>query len=404
MKKRLMLSAVLIAIVCSCDTSTKQRTESDDGPVTGSGVGHDGGTGDRPTATTDFPNRRKHTFVHPYIVSINANVDAVKFFEGSYYPPQKEQRQYRVSFDRRKTRYINWELNLSHKPPAQTVSFQIDSEWYKSGKLFYRHSTSNSIEANWEYSYMSHSYNMAPWTRGIYRVDLSIGGQKIASEYFDVYNADCSGDLSFAGTDKVDQLRREAESYRYGGNNSQYQDAVLYLAMALHNRAGQCFLNGNLDGAYQDFTEAIQLQPSFRMAYYHRSQVLMDLKRAKDALADLDVALRGEEDDDYYAARARVQFTLENDPEAFSDLNRAIDINSKRPELYHDRGIVLYYLGEDQNALSDLKQAASMYQSRNEQDKYRKVSSDIDVLEGRIQGQLKLYDSGRNFTLAELKN
>ena len=163
-------------------------------------------------------------------------------------------------------------------------------------------------------------------------------------------------------------------------------------------------LNGHLDAALQDFSEAIQTHSDFPMAYYHRALVLMELQRPKEALADLEVAIRDVKYDDYYAARARAQFQLENDPDALSDLNRAIELDPKRAEFYHDRGIVLYYLGEDQNALHDLKQAASMYQSRNEQAKSEKVNADIDILEGRTPGNLNLHDRGRLFTLAEIKD
>jgi tetratricopeptide (TPR) repeat protein len=400
MKKQLLFAATLIVALCSCDPSRTQRTESDDLPITGQGVGQGGSSNsnDRPVINNNYPNRRKHA-VH--ITSINVDVNEVKFFEGPYWPPPKEQRKYRVSFDRRNTRYINWELNLFHKPPGQPVHFNIDAQWYQSGELFYRYTTNNSIQADWENSYWSHSYSMSPWTPGIYRVDLSIAGQKIASEYFDVYNANCSGSLTFPGTGQVDQLRREAESYRYN-NDSRYQDTLLQLAVALHNRGGQCFLNGNLDAAYEDLSETIKLQPSFGMAYYHRALVLLDLKHPKEAVSDLEIALRDKANDDYYAARARAQFALENDPQALSDLDNAIRINSKRPELYHDRGIVLYYLGEDQTALEEFKKAASMYQSQNESKKYQDVNVDIDILEGRKQGILTLNDRGRLFTLAEL--
>lgn len=409
MKKQLLFVAALIVFICSCDpgkekVTQKKESEVNDSPISGPGVGHDVGTRERSRENTDYPNRRKHSFLHPYIPSIRANIDSVKFFEGPYSPPEKEQRQYRTGFDRRKTRYINWELNLTHKPPGQTVYFRIDSEWYKNAKLFYRYSMNATIEADWEYSYQSHSYNMGQWSRGIYRVDLSIGGQKVASEYFDVYNADCSGDLTLHGTDTVDGLRRQADSYRSSRNSSQYQDALLRLGIALHNRAGQCFLNGHLDASLQDFSEAIQIHPNFHLAYYHRALVLLDLKRPKEALADLEAAIRDKKIDDYYAARAQAQFHLENDPEALADLNRAIELNSKRPDFYHDRGIVWYYLGEDQSALRDLKQTATMYQSRNEQEKYQKVAADIDILEGRTQGNLILYGTGRRFTLAELKD
>lgn len=407
MKKCLLIIALIVTI-CSCslkdDTTYNQQGGEPDPSLSRPGKGYQNTERkERKTTKTENRSQRKHEFAHLYIPSINANVNVVNFFEGPYSPPSRDQRKYRVSFDARTARYINWELNLAHKPPGRPMSFQIYSEWFKNGEPFYHFTVNNTIQPDWEYSYVSHSYSMAPWTQGVYRVDLSIGDQKIASEYFDVYNADCSGDISLADTSKVDELRREVESSRGSENDSQYQDALLQLAIALHNRAGECFINGNLDAAVQDFTEAIQLYPDFHMAFYHRAVVFLDLKRPKDALTDLDAAIKYKQDADYYAARGRVQFELENDAEAFDDLNRAIDLDSKHPEFYHDRAIVQYYLGDDKSALQDLNQAATMYQSQNQQDRYQVVASDIDFLEGRKQGYLKLYNTGRAFTMAKIK-
>ncbi|MCI0614181.1 tetratricopeptide repeat protein [bacterium] len=407
MKIRFMIIALIVAF-CSCnspkDSTYNQQTSDPDPSLSRPGKGFENTRPqERETKKTENRNQRKHEFVHPYIPSINANINEVKFFESPYSPPPKDQRQYRMGFDARAARYINWELNLTHNAPGKPVSFKVDSEWFKNGEVFYRYTVNYSIQADWAYSYNSHGYSMAPWTQGIYRVDLSIGGQKIASEYFDVYNADCSGDISLPDTSKVDELRRVAESYRNSGNDSHYQDALLQLAIALHNRAGQCYINGNVDAAVQDFTEAIKFLPDFHMAFYHRGLALMDLKRPKDALADFDAAIKLNQEADYYAARGGAQFELENDSDALDDLNRAIDLDSKQPGFYHDRGIVQYYLGDNKNALQDLNQAATMYQSQNQKDKYQVVASDIDILEGRKQGYLKLNSSGRAFTMAKIK-
>lgn len=407
MKIRFMIIALILAI-CSCnatkDSIYTQQGGEPDPSLSRPGKGYRSAEHqERKAPKTENRNQRKHEFAHPYIASINANLNEVKFFESSYNPQPKEQRQYKMGFDARSARYINWELNLTHNAPGKPVSFQVNSEWFKSGELFYRYTINYTIQPDWTYSYNSHGYSLAPWTQGIYRVDLSIGDQKIASQYFDIFNADCSGDISLADTSQVDELRRQAESYRNSGNDSQYQEALLQLAIALHNRAGQCYINGNEDAAIQDFTEAIQSLPDFPMAYYHRGLALMDLKRPKDALADFDAAIKLKQEADYYAARGRAQFELENDSDALDDLNRAIDLDSKKPEFYHDRGIVQYYLSDDKNALEDLNQAATLYQSQKEQDKYKVVASDIDILEGRKQGYLKLYDSGRAFTMAKIK-
>jgi hypothetical protein len=408
MKKGALIVVLMVAF-CSCNPSKNDSTYNQQGEpdpsLSRAGKGFESGSPhERKSKKTEKRNQRKHEYAHPYIASINATLNGINFFEGPYNPQSKDQRQYRNSFDARTARYINWEINLTHNAPGRPITFQIDSQWFRSGELFYRHTVNHTIQADWTYSYNSHGYSMAPWIQGIYRVDLLISGQKIASEYFDIYNADCSGDLSFIDSSKVTELRQAVESARNGGDDSQYQDTLLQLAIGLHNRAGQCYINGNVDAAIQDFTEAIQYLPDFPMAYYHRGLALMDLKRYKDALADFDNAINYKQEADYYAAHGRAQFELENDSDALDDLNRAIDLDSKQPAFYHDRGIVEYYLSDDKSASQDLNQAASMYQSQNEQEKYKVVASDIDILEGEKQGYLKLYDTGRSFTMAKLKD
>jgi tetratricopeptide (TPR) repeat protein len=160
-------------------------------------------------------------------------------------------------------------------------------------------------------------------------------------------------------------------------------------------------MNGNLDAAYEDLSQAIQYHPKFDQAYYHRGLVLLELQRPKEALADLDQAIGYYKSEDYYQARGRVKFALENDPEALADLNQAIQLNAKLAELYHDRGVIKYYLGEDQSALSDLWTAAELYQDGDEKKK-ELVSTQIDIIEGRAQGDVVMNDNNRRFTLAEM--
>jgi tetratricopeptide (TPR) repeat protein len=238
---------------------------------------------------------------------------------------------------------------------------------------------------------------MNPWVPGLYRVDIYINGSKVTTATFDVYNANCEGDLTFPGADRVDELRRNAEANGYSG------DALYQFVVALHNRAGQCFLNGNLDAAYEDLSQAIQRHPKFDLAYYHRGLVLLELKRPKEALSDLDQAIKYYKTEDYYDGRGRAHFALENDTEALSDLDQAIQLNSKRADFYSDRGVIYHYLGEDQNALEDLKKAAQIYQDQDEK-KYKKVSDQIEIIEGRSQGDVVMSDTGRQFTLAEMNS
>ncbi len=124
---------------------------------------------------------------------LNAQVTEVKFFEGGYDVPPKDQRVYRGSFPRTGTRYVIWELNLVHPAPGVRKDFIIEHIWfYPSGGEMFRASFKSYIQSDWVNSYHNSGYgwkeiSASTWAAGIYRVDLYVDGVKIASEKFNIY-------------------------------------------------------------------------------------------------------------------------------------------------------------------------------------------------------------------------
>jgi hypothetical protein len=108
-----MIIALIVAI-CSCnsskDSTYNQQAGDPDPSLSRPGKGFENARPqERKTKKTENRNQGKHEFVHLYIPSINANLNEVKFFESPYYPPPKDQRKYRMGFDARTARYINWD-------------------------------------------------------------------------------------------------------------------------------------------------------------------------------------------------------------------------------------------------------------------------------------------------------
>jgi hypothetical protein len=128
-----------------------------------------------------------------YIDFLNAKVTEVKFYEGGYDPPVKDQRVYRTSFSRTDTRYVNFELNLQHPLAGKRIDFVIESVWFNPrGNEMHRSNHSTYIQDNWISSYHNKGYGWKEkssntWTAGTYRVDLYVNGNKIASENFNIY-------------------------------------------------------------------------------------------------------------------------------------------------------------------------------------------------------------------------
>ena len=128
-----------------------------------------------------------------YIDFLNAKVTEIKFFEGGYDAPAKDQRFYRTSFSRAGTRYVNFELNLQHPMPGKRKDFVVEHVWFNSsGNEIFRGNLNTFIQDNWSSSYHNTGYgwretSSARWIAGTYRVDLYVNGNKIASENFNVY-------------------------------------------------------------------------------------------------------------------------------------------------------------------------------------------------------------------------
>ncbi len=128
-----------------------------------------------------------------YIPSLNATVSEVKFFESGYDATPKDQRVYRTSFSRTNSRYIAWELNLTHPAPGTRRNFVVDAIWFNAyGTEIFRSSLNSYIDATWTTSYRNSGYGWrevsnSTWSAGTYRVDLYVEGAKVASENFTVY-------------------------------------------------------------------------------------------------------------------------------------------------------------------------------------------------------------------------
>ena len=128
-----------------------------------------------------------------YIDSLSAKVTEVKFFEGGYDVPAKDQRFYRTSFSRTGTRYVNFELNLQHPMAVERKDFVVEYIWFNPhGNEIFRGNLNTYIHDNWSSSYHNSGYgwketSSTNWIAGTYRLDLYVNGNKITSENFNVY-------------------------------------------------------------------------------------------------------------------------------------------------------------------------------------------------------------------------
>ncbi len=149
---------------------------------------------------------------------------------------------------------------------------------------------------------------------------------------------------------------------------------------------------GDREGALEDYGKALAIDPGDSVLHYNRAVSLRHLKRSKEALADLDAAVRlpgvnsgmflersnlldemgnpeaamkdadralelDASDLDALVHRARLRHDHEDKEGALSDLDRAIKINPDAGGARNLRGVVRSAIGRHEDALVDLEVA-----------------------------------------------
>lgn len=126
------------------------------------------------------------------IPSLRARIISVKFFETEKELINYDKRTYRKEFERSRTRFIAWEINLEYPTKTRQTGFEIMEIWYSpNGTRIYRNISNSSIERNWNNSYHAGGYGNSEWGKawqaGIYKVELYIDGAMIGTYSFKIY-------------------------------------------------------------------------------------------------------------------------------------------------------------------------------------------------------------------------
>ncbi|WP_157750079.1 tetratricopeptide repeat protein, partial [Dolichospermum compactum] len=95
---------------------------------------------------------------------------------------------------------------------------------------------------------------------------------------------------------------------------------------------------GDKQGAIDDYTQAINIDPNYVNAYYNRGVIRSELGDKQGAI------------DDY---------------------TQAIKINPNYVDAYYDRGLIRYQLGDKQRAIKDFQTAANIYKKEGKETDYQ---------------------------------
>ena len=118
---------------------------------------------------------------------------------------------------------------------------------------------------------------------------------------------------------------------------------------------------GDLAGAMEDYSRALELDPGYTLAYTNRAVARQRLGDFEGALQDLDRSIALDPDDSSaFANRGVVQIRLGQPERALADFTRAIELDPSNAAAYANRGTLRSNLGDYRAALADLDRALAL--------------------------------------------
>jgi tetratricopeptide (TPR) repeat protein len=118
---------------------------------------------------------------------------------------------------------------------------------------------------------------------------------------------------------------------------------------------------GDNQGAINDYTQAISINPNFAEAYFNRGYAKAFLRDLEGAINDFTQAIGiYPNDPGAYNNRGNVKFELGNKRGAIEDYNEAIRIYPNDPIAYNNRGLAKSDTGDRQGAILDYTQAINI--------------------------------------------
>lgn len=135
---------------------------------------------------------------------------------------------------------------------------------------------------------------------------------------------------------------------------------------------------GESEGAIDDLSQAVRLDPTLFDAYEARAKVRFELGDREGAPADFERALQL--NPNYalaYGNRGNARAKMEDLVGAIADYDRAIQIDPTYADAYHNRGLLRGILRSSPGALEDLRIAAAQYRARGTLPRIRKPWSSM---------------------------
>jgi tetratricopeptide (TPR) repeat protein len=136
------------------------------------------------------------------------------------------------------------------------------------------------------------------------------------------------------------------------------------LAAAYSNRGNAKRQAGNLDGAIEDFSQAIDILGDEPRLYYNRALTLGSAERFQEAVEDFSMAI--ELDADFVSAyfnRGMARYNLGNYQAAAEDFSQVLHLEPNQAKAYAQRAFARKAMGRMKAAREDARIAASLNSS-----------------------------------------
>lgn len=145
---------------------------------------------------------------------------------------------------------------------------------------------------------------------------------------------------------------------RWGESEAAFTDAIARNSREVdwwYDRAAARTYSGNLAGAVDDATRAIELNPDYAFAYVARGRAYAGLARPAEATADYDRAAALDPGNaDVYAERGLLRWQAGRYDQSLADANRLIELDPAHTRGYQRRAQTYLRLGRYGDALADL--------------------------------------------------
>lgn len=133
-------------------------------------------------------------------------------------------------------------------------------------------------------------------------------------------------------------------------------------AFALNMRATFSYLEGDVESALKDLTDAIEKQPNLSQAYIKRASMQLELGSKDAASADFDLAMEHNKDDpDIYYHRAQLHFILGEWVNAAKDYQKSIDLDKTFIYSHIQLGVTQYKMGSITSSMATFRRTVKNF-------------------------------------------